>query len=162
MITLLAANKTNDGAMHVRYSMNSKQMSLSLIPCLRCGTCCSKFDVRVTGEEAEIICERIGITREEWINSYIDKRWPGTDSFILKRINKRCTFLKQNDDQNLCSIHSFKPGLCVEWEGGIHRAECRDGLQRRWGITVDHDGNLIGTLATLQRFRAFVESIQNH
>lgn len=130
------------------------------MPCLRCGTCCSLFDVRVTLAEAHRITDKIGITWDEWMNSYINDRWPGTESFILRRHNGKCLFLKEEGEQSLCSIHSFKPSLCIEWSQGTHRKECQRGLQKRWGITIDSSGNLSGTPQSLQRYRNYVKSLE--
>jgi len=136
--------------------------SVHTMPCLRCGTCCSKFDVRVTLEEAHLIVDTLGISWDEWMNGYINTRWPGTKTFILRRINNRCIFLKQQEEQLLCSIHSFKPSLCIEWKEGIHRKECRQGLKQRWGIIIDAAGNLNGTPQALQRYRSFLTSLDGH
>ncbi len=136
------------------------RLSIHSMPCLRCGTCCSKFDVRVSMDEAHRITDRIGITWDEWMNSYINDRWPGTESFILRRHNGKCIFLKEKGEQSLCSIHSFKPSLCIEWNQGPQHKECQQGLQKRWGIVVDNSGTLNGTQQALHCYRAFLKSLE--
>ncbi len=135
------------------------RLSINAMPCLRCGTCCSIFDVRVSLEEAHRIVDTIGISWDEWLNSYIDKRWPGTESFILRRINGSCIFLKATGEHRICSIHTFKPSLCIEWKEGTQRAECRQGLQKRWGITVENAAEIDGTSESIEKFRDFLKRL---
>jgi Fe-S-cluster containining protein len=141
-----------------------KKGIISINPCHACTAApvVQPLTSAVTMEEARRISEKAAISWSDWMSSYINNRWQGKESFILRRINNRCIFLKQVDDQYLCSIHTFKPDLCIEWQEGMHRHECRQGLKRRWDITIDTDGNLTGTADALQSFRSFLESLRDY
>jgi hypothetical protein len=131
------------------------------VPCFRCGVCCSKYQVRLTLEEAQRIAAELQITWDEFVNVYLDLRWPGTESFLLRQGNRGCIFLKQGKGESIasCLIHSFRPSSCRDWAPGLNRPECLEGLSRYWALSVDSNGELKGTGEEMQRFQEFLESI---
>ena len=116
------------------------------IPCLRCGECCRRYQVRLDLAEAQRIAGQLGLTGEDFRLRYADPRWPGERSLLVRQENGCCLFLQRPDENGdeLCGIHSFKPLSCREWTPGLDRRECQAGLARRWGITVDSSGGLKG------------------
>ncbi len=63
------------------------------IPCFRCGVCCTRYQVRLSLVEARQIADELGFDWDEWLDRYVDQRWPGTDSFLLRHCNGACVFL---------------------------------------------------------------------
>jgi Fe-S-cluster containining protein len=112
---------------------NSNESSSGFV-CLCCGTCCTRYQPRVSLEEVNSIALNLKITAGDFIKKYTDHRWPGTQSFLIRQVNSTCSFLKPSADGKLmlCSIHSFKPSCCLEWQAGANRLECQEGLNKRW------------------------------
>lgn len=112
--------------------------------CLCCGTCCRKYQPRLTAGEVRLISAKLGISIEAFIKDYTDHRWPGTESYLLIHKNEACVFL-QNDSVrsvSLCSIHAFKPACCWDWACGFEKPECQQGLKTNFGINVDASGQM--------------------
>jgi len=109
---------------------HSSKAEEQAIPCLRCGVCCTKYQARLEITEARYIAGKLGFGWDEWLDLYTDKRWPGTDSFLLSHCNGRCIFLEQTEVDNvtLCRIQSIKPLSCREWTPGLHQRDCQEGL----------------------------------
>jgi len=100
------------------------------IPCFRCGVCCTRYQVRLSLEEAQQIANELGLAWDEWLDLYVDQRWPGTDSFLLRHCNGACVFLERIEARNVtcCLIQSFKPSACREWTPSLYRQDCQEGL----------------------------------
>lgn len=98
--------------------------------CFRCGVCCTKYQVRLGLIEARQIAAELDIDWDEWLDLYVDRRWPGTDSFLLCHRNGACVFLGQTEVHNvtLCLIQSFKPSACKKWTPSMYRRDCQEGL----------------------------------
>jgi Fe-S-cluster containining protein len=98
--------------------------------CLRCGTCCRKHQVRLDLVEARRIADELTLSWEEFSDRYLDERWPGAESFLLRHGDSGCIFLVMKKDAMPaeCRIHSFRPSSCRDWIPGRHRPECRVGL----------------------------------
>ena len=71
--------------------------------CIKCGLCCA---LMVEPDEKEIkkIERNIGQGRD----SFMEGRY-------LKRVNGYCTFLKNKNSENICSIYKFRPKICRGW-----------------------------------------------
>ena len=112
------------------HSGGAKELS---IPCFRCGVCCTRYQVCLGLVEARQIADELGLDWDEWLDLYVDRRWPGTDSFLLNHRNGACIFLEQTEARNLtrCLIQSFKPSACREWMPSLYRRDCQDGLIRQ-------------------------------
>jgi Fe-S-cluster containining protein len=120
--------------------------SRSAIPCLRCGECCRRYQVRLELAEVERIAGELGLTGEDFREKYADRRWPSERSLLVRQEHGCCTFLERSGENGdeLCGIHFFKPLSCREWTPALDRCECQAGLARRWGIVVDSSGELKG------------------
>jgi uncharacterized protein len=140
---------------------NSEQCD-SDIACFRCGVCCSIYQPRLVTSEVEEIASRLNLTGQTFIEQYADKRWPGTESILLRHQDGGCVFLDQPQDSvsGLCRIHEFEPECCRQWQAGLNQKECQQGLTRYWGLTVDNDGKPAGSPEKIRKFQAFLESLQ--
>jgi len=101
------------------------------IPCLRCGTCCTKWQPPLDREEIETIAKGLGMTQEEFYRDYVQEYPPRPGTYLLRRKNNACVFLKYENDQATCLIHSFKPAACRSWTPSLSRRECQEGLRKR-------------------------------
>jgi hypothetical protein len=145
-----------------RSASHERKPELSNIPCLRCGTCCSKFQVRVSLAEGHNIAERLGVSWQEWRLNSTDPRWPGSESLLICHRDGACIYLKRSaNSQCLCSIHSFKPSSCSQWQSDLAKSECRDGLKSAWGLTIDGYGDFSGPARNLRRFQHFLKSLHS-
>ena len=131
------------------------------IPCFRCGVCCTRYQVRLSLIEARQIADELGFDWDEWLDRYVDQRWPGTDSFLLRHCNGACVFLERIEARKLtrCLIHSFKPSACREWTPSLYRRDCQEGLIKYWGLTVSPSGQFEGSQEKLREFYSFLESL---
>jgi len=116
----------------VNNNFADKSKSLEFV-CLCCGTCCKRYQPRISLTEANSIAGNLNISPDEFIKQYTDHRWPGTQSFLIQHVNSGCIFLKPSEDGNLflCSIHSFKPDCCLDWQASADREECQEGLSKK-------------------------------
>jgi Fe-S-cluster containining protein len=98
-------------------------------PCLRCGTCCSKFQALLDIHEVEQVASGLGISNDAFISKYTDPRWGGTQSVLLRHQDGACIFLVRERETNLtsCSINSFKPRDCEAWAAHPDKPECTEG-----------------------------------
>jgi len=130
-------------------------------PCFRCGVCCSGYQVQMTLPEARELAGNLGVDWQSFTDNYLDPRWPGRDTVVLRHDSFRCVFLEQPPDSvfGLCRIHRFKPVSCLAWTAGIDRKECRQGLSRFWNLSIGENGKLKGSPADIKCFRTFVRSI---
>ena len=144
----------------MEYGIYQHMTSDRVIPCFRCGTCCSRHQVRMTLEEAQSIANVLGLAWYDFVDQYIDPSWPGTKSILLRHDDGACVFLEHIDSSGMtsCAIHSFKPIDCQSCAPSLYHRDCRDGLARRWGITVDESGKFNGTEEGIQAFRSFLKS----
>jgi Fe-S-cluster containining protein len=140
---------------------NCCNLDISNIPCLRCGTCCSKYQPRLSLPEAKTIADKLGLTWEDFLAQYADPRWPGTQSFLIRHHQDKCIFLLNSVDktQNLCSIHAFKPACCRNWENDLNKAECQEGLKAKWELTVDSSGKIYGSKLKVKAFERFIQTL---
>ncbi len=129
--------------------------------CFRCGVCCTKYQVRLSLSEAQRLAGDLGLSWEEWLERYIDKRWPGTQSFLLRQQNRACVFLERTEGARItrCLIHHVRPVSCRKWKASLYRKECREGLLRYWGLTVSPAGKLEGPAERLKDFQSFIASL---
>jgi Fe-S-cluster containining protein len=114
----------------------------------------------MTEAEAKTIAEKIGITWEAFIDNYLDSRWPGIETVVIRQIASVCPFLDQPADSiiGLCRIHACKPSCC-QWQANLDRNECRQGLNRYWGLSVSEDGELNGSPEDILCFQTYIESL---
>jgi Fe-S-cluster containining protein len=130
------------------------------IPCFRCGVCCMKYSPRVTAAEAEHIAESLGVSLEMFLERYVDDSWFEPGFYLIDTQDEACIFLSGTEDARIksCLIHPVRPKVCREWQPGLDRKECLEGLQKWWGLTVDSSGKLEGSAEKIQEFRSALVS----
>ena len=153
---MLKQNKTgllsNDGSAGIKERME----------CFRCGVCCTKYQVNLDLIEAHNLADKLGVEWDSFIEECTDPRWPGTNSLLLKHVNGACIFLRRLDTgrESTCSIQSFKPLSCAEWSCSQYKPDCREGLSKLWGLTIDALGRLKGEAEKIKCFRTFQQSLK--
>jgi Fe-S-cluster containining protein len=131
------------------------------IACFCCGVCCSKYQAQMTLAEARSIAARLAIPWQEFVDRYLDSRWPGVDTFLARHVNGACVFFDWQVDSNcgFCRIHSYKPKPCSDWEANTSKMECRQGLKKLWNLELADDGSIIGSEDKKHHFQMFLNSI---
>jgi Fe-S-cluster containining protein len=145
------------GKLKVKHNEKGEQA----FPCFRCGICCTGYQIYMSQSEAEALAKNLGMTMETFAGNYIDPRWPGSETVVVRHVAGKCPFLEQPEGSilGICRIHRFKPYCCREWQASADRKECRQGLDRYWGLKVGEDGELIGSPEDILCFQTFVESL---
>ncbi|RJQ38188.1 MAG: YkgJ family cysteine cluster protein [Dehalococcoidia bacterium] len=141
---------------------DNRKLSVSPLVCFRCGVCCVKYQAILTLNEAQGIANYLEISLDIFINKYIDHSWPGTDALLISQRDGGCVFLEQdkiNNNATACLIQRVKPSICRQWNAGVYRKECQDGLFKYWKIRVSHTGLLEGDEERLRDFHSFVASL---
>jgi len=140
---------------------NNSERQNADFPCFCCGICCSDFQPHLDMTESKMIAEHLGISLQKFLDDCTDPRWPGTDTHLLLHKDGMCLFLEQKEGKAkwLCRIHAFKPAACREWTAGLFKKECRKGLSRYWGLSVDDSGKIIGPAKKLQSFQMFTKTL---
>jgi len=135
---------------------NKDALEAKEVPCFRCGVCCMKYSPRVTAAEAEHIAESLEISLEGFLDRYIDDSWFEPGYYLLDTQDGACIFLTESEDSRIksCRIHSIRPQVCREWQPGLDRKECLEGLQKCWGLAIDSSGQLQGPEEKIQEFRS--------
>ncbi len=126
------------------------------LPCIRCGVCCSIYQVRIGTAEAIAIAERMGMERWDWVGRYCDPRWHDTRSHLIRHDADGCVFLdRSSPGVVLCSIYDVRPSACRDWAAGVFKPACREGLRRYWQVEVNDAGRLQGSAESLARLDRF-------
>ncbi len=143
------------------YESNSEQENTPF-PCFCCGICCSGYQVHLELTEAQQIADHLGVSLQKFLDDCTDPRWPGTDTYLLRHKDGKCLFLEQAEGKamGLCRIHAFKPTACRQWSASLYRKECRQGLSRYWGLSVDDSGKIEGSSKDLQCFQTFLKTLK--
>jgi hypothetical protein len=132
------------------------------IPCLRCGVCCTKYQVQLDLIEARRICHGLGLSWYTFLGNYIEPHWTRADSFLLRQQDGVCVFLKRTNEpyRTTCLIHAWKPSACREWTPSLYRRECQEGLLRCWGLIVTPQGEIQGSDERIRHFQLFTELLK--
>ncbi len=138
-----------------------RELGEPLIVCFRCGECCIRYQVGLNLMEAQRIADDLRLSLGVFLERYVDKRWHGLESFLLRQLDGACIFLEhtKGNKKTTCLIHRVKPAHCREWTPSLYRRECRDGLAKYWKLTVSLTGQLEGTEEKLRDFHSFIESL---
>jgi Fe-S-cluster containining protein len=127
------------------------------LPCLCCGTCCTRFRILLTFADAECLAAFLGVPLELFLEHYIEEPWNLLPGLLLRQDGGRCPFLITAGRQELCRVHAAKPAACREWPAGLNKRVCREGLIRLWSLQVSASGQLEGEPSHLKAFLAFIE-----
>ncbi len=140
---------------------NNSERQNADFPCFCCGICCSDFQPHLDMTESKTIAGHLGISLQKFLDDCTDPRWPGIDTHLLLHKDGGCLFLEQKEGKAkwLCRIHAFKPVACREWAAGLLKKECRKGLSRYWGLSVDDSGIIVGPTKELKNFRTFLKTL---
>ena len=130
------------------------------IPCLRCGLCCTRYQVLVYPVEARRLADHLGLSPDVFRSRYADRRWQASGSLLMRHQSAACVFLERRGKQAVCLVHSVKPQACQDWTPSLFRHDCREGLAELWGLTVGDSGELAGDEAKLGEFRAFLMTLE--
>ncbi len=133
----------------------------AVIPCFRCGVCCTRYQPPVSLTEAQSIAGALGISLGEFLDRYIDDSWLGSEYYLLDAYDDACVFLERGVGNKVasCRIHPVRPQACREWVPSLWRKECQQGLARYWGLTVSPSGELIGSEQRIRDFQRFLKSL---
>ena len=128
------------------------------LTCFCCGVCCSKYQVQMPLEEAYRIAATMGIGWEEFQEEYLDPTWPGIRTVLAKHNGDGCVFLVRQPDERVffCRIQSFKPASCIEWQAGLSKQDCRDGLAQHWKLNVNSEGSIQGSDTDMGAFQVLL------
>jgi Fe-S-cluster containining protein len=100
----------------------------SPMPCRRCGVCCKRHQACVRPEEIQRIIAFLGITMDEWTESYDDPRWKYNDYSLIRQVNGACAFLQYDNGLATCAIYTVRPTCCADWQPGMDKKECKEGM----------------------------------
>jgi Fe-S-cluster containining protein len=138
------------------------RLKIAEVPCLCCGVCCWQYQPWLTPAEIEQLAGRFCVSVSEFIGDYTDRRWPGTQSYLLLHRDGACLFLAVSPAtrQSLCRIHAFKPASCRAWNSSLYKPECQAGLKNRFGLSVDSQGRIFGDQPDLAAFEEYIGSLK--
>ena len=77
------------------------------IDCTKCANCCREVHPTFSEEEVYRLARRLAMTREQFIQAYLERSEPDTDNPWTTRMTP-CPFLKDN----LCSVYEDRPADC--------------------------------------------------
>ena len=104
--------------------------SRDVIPCLRCGICCTRWQPQLDLEELGPIARHLGLSTEELKRAYLVERAERFGLLLLVQEEGRCVFLRYSGDEAECAINAFKPIACRKWTPSLSRPECQEGLKK--------------------------------
>ena len=131
------------------------------MPCIRCGVCCSMYQVRISKAEGMRIATHMGLDFYDWVGRFCEPRWPDPRSYLVRQEHGCCVFLQRQDDERfaLCSIYGVRPSACRDWAAGPYKPACVEGLMLLWGVTVDDEGRFVGVEEDVEVVREMVRLI---
>ena len=77
------------------------------IDCTKCANCCREVKPGFSEEEVDRLARRLEMTRERFIETYLERSEPGSKTPWTTRTTP-CPFLKDN----LCSVYEDRPADC--------------------------------------------------
>jgi Fe-S-cluster containining protein len=101
------------------------------VDCFRCGVCCVRYRPKVEDWEILTITSKLGISREAFVHSCI-RTLPKSGERMLDNGANQCPFLRwlEHTGRAGCTIHTFRPQACLNWQASLLRTECQDGLRK--------------------------------
>ncbi len=121
---------TGDGQ-NLTYSSSEGFASHSEMPCLRCGVCCTKWQPPLDSEEARDIARALGIPYGSFRDKYLQVYPFRANSYLIRRQEGTCVFLRFEKGLACCSIHEHKPEACRRWKPSLEKSECQEGLRKQ-------------------------------
>jgi hypothetical protein len=121
---------TSEGQ-QVEYRSGSGFKTQKEMPCLRCGVCCTKWQPPLDSREARAIARALNMPYETFLNKYLQKYPLRADSYLVRRKENACIFLRFENGLASCLIHEHKPEACRNWKPGLEKPECQEGLRKR-------------------------------
>ena len=122
--------QTVDGEKVVYNPQLTGVKSLPAIPCLRCGTCCTKWQPPVDEDEIATIAKALNMPVDKFYKEYIQEYPLRPKTYLLRCQDNTCVFLKYESNMANCLIHPFKPVACCNWTPSLSRRECQEGLKK--------------------------------
>lgn len=99
------------------------------VPCYRCGVCCVKWQPLLGPAEIRRLAGDLGISvrtfKRRYTRPYPIRR--GWHQVVRGPVG--CVFLDMTDGSATCSIHAIRPQVCRDWQAGLDRRECLQGLR---------------------------------
>jgi hypothetical protein len=153
----VAVNDGGDSPCHPEHSPSGVPFALA---CIRCGVCCTVYQVRISQMEAQRIAALMGLDYWDWVGRYCDPRWSDPRSHLIRHGDDGCVFLDDADGKvALCRIYGVRPVSCRDWSAGIFKPACQEGLRRFWNVEVDQDGRLSGSPEALSLIDDFLRRL---
>ena len=107
------------------------------IPCFQCGVCCQKWQPLLSPQELRRLAEARGLSPQVFSRRYT-RAYPLRRGWRqLKATERGCIFLAFEGERSRCSIYADRPQVYQDWQAGLDKRECIEGL-RQW----DHDAAL--------------------
>jgi Fe-S-cluster containining protein len=94
------------------------------IDCTTCANCCRELQPTFSEEDVARVARRLGMDRQQFINTYLQKTEPGESNPWETRTTP-CPFLKGN----LCGVYEDRPGDCSDYPFLFKP----DFVSRSWG-----------------------------
>jgi len=130
------------------------------LPCIRCGVCCTVYQVRISPGEAREIANSMGLDYWDWVGRYCDPRWSDTRSHLIRHDDHGCVFLDHSRREgSLCGIYRVRPLSCRDWAAGVFKPACQAGLKEIWHVGVDDSGQLQGSPESLADLQVFLNQL---
>jgi len=99
------------------------------VPCYRCGVCCVKWQPLLGPAEIRRLSTELGITPRTFKRRYTRPYPLRRGWHQLRDSGTGCVFLQWDEGVSGCSIHTVRPQVCRDWQAGLDRRECLQGLR---------------------------------
>lgn len=100
------------------------------IPCHRCGLCCERWQPLLTRADRERLAAHLGLSVATFEVAYTQPYPLDDERRLLRQENGRCVFLRYEGQHTTCTVHPARPQACRDWQPGLSRKECVEGLAR--------------------------------
>lgn len=100
------------------------------IPCHRCGICCERWQPLLTRAESERLAAYLGLSPAAFEAAYTQPYPLDDERRLLRRVDGHCVFLRYEERRTTCTVHPARPQACRDWQPGLSRTECLEGLAR--------------------------------
>ncbi len=115
----------------IEYDLQRGGIEPQVIPCLCCGTCCTKWQPPIDEGEIATIARALNMPVLEFYQKYIQEYPLKPGTYLLRRQGDACVFLKYQEEKAVRTIYPFRPAACRNWTPSLSRRECQEGLKRQ-------------------------------